>query len=973
MNYSEGLSRSTVSVPPSDLVKRRMGLTRPLQSMESRTPIPFSKRMATFVQREVMSILCHPNPEYYSVRSIGNPMAEAECRRFGLYLRAYSDTYEGNPPIPMKQLLEWILLEDACDLLKRAKLKSFLKRVGHDLLDRDPVVEASPYVPWLRDIGDVFNYRYWFFWDKPDPGDDEWYWHPYNGSDTGLMNRLEELILENLPSGIEEVDPEDILLGVSSAGCQTQTGGRSKAWKVKGTAEGLKFSDRPLVGLNTYVQKCPGDTRSAITLTVPQSNTVRWFEAQVARVADKMLFSAYTRNPESFNKRYNDFKKHHTTFLMRDLKKDGITKPRPLIQLVVRALQQRYPDWKIWKYAGIWSDFFLIKDGKKLNPPRGVGLGMTGALTTILQAGILLLTIEEMAADTHILGTIDGLFYHDDAAIGFTDDGDVDEFNDVEDRVFSQLGLLRNNKKSYVGDEFVLCERYSNEQVNRKLSYFTCTLMQPFVGVNITHAKVLFSSVFDWEIPTAVEPYLSRIVAYWGHEFYDGEEVEPFSFGGWVPSSYLGVDTSLIQVGHIDNKKYRAMLACKPLTLELNAKEKNHNKWISPFERKYGDLSKCPEPSIFNIGVTYSQLQRKMSRFLQPGTLSRAYSKAHGIRQTIFHETRVHEREFFCKMDVYKKYLSLHSGDILPFRGIFNTEYAYEWGEQGWLPTPSALGYLKYHCNITVDRKVLPDPRLPNVRTDEQFTIGRTVQTRWWANDVPVIQSSKFKALDDWFNSSAVLSAWQWYTGEFGVPITGSNRNKGFSEFYHQYRLLFDDELSKYRRLLWKRIGSYKVLDVDLFDLAAELNKIKSERKTIPQPKDPTKERIKHDTMIDMNVFANEPPLEEPEETYGTENYWDWDRTKPELEDESLQQAFLKVGELVEEATFVSNFDHGQIRVKQPEPGSREYNLVKEVLTQSGIAFVIKEDDSLLVKTVDFFESSDFDDDGEGAFGDLFG
>jgi hypothetical protein len=129
---------------------------------------------------------------------------------------------------------------------------------------------------------------------------------------------------------------------------------------------------------------------------------------------------------------------------MRDIRKEGLTKPRILLKIMLEELKFRYPDLKAFECPEFWDSY--IVDG--VTPPRGHGLGMANALTTLMQIAIAQQAIEH--SDQAINPTeCDFAFYNDDFIASFDSEEAMEIFLANEQDVFLGLGLIMNKEKSF--------------------------------------------------------------------------------------------------------------------------------------------------------------------------------------------------------------------------------------------------------------------------------------------------------------------------------------------------------------------------------------------------------------------------------------------------------------------------------------------------------------------------------------------
>jgi len=324
-----------------------------------------------------------------------------------------------------------------------------------------------PLVGELTDLGQVFNYKYWFFWEEPETDDWKYSLIDVPSISDELIQRFEEAVDFVTPDTVPVIEPEVVLTSVTSSGAIAPDGTRSKVWRLKEIEELNSFSSSPLKGHLTCVRKCAGEVREAITLSLPQSNSVKLIEKQVARICEDTLYSAYGLSPGEFDKTLSDFYNQNTHYFCRDLTKEGITKPRWILHAIFRVLKRKFPNCPAWDYTGIYSDMtYILPDGTHVETKRGHGLGMANALTTLMQCAAFQLFLWDAADD--LIKRPTALFYNDDGVIASSEEDVILAYEQEEEDLLSGLGLLKKNEKSYRGQVGCLCERYSNSYLGRK-------------------------------------------------------------------------------------------------------------------------------------------------------------------------------------------------------------------------------------------------------------------------------------------------------------------------------------------------------------------------------------------------------------------------------------------------------------------------------------------------------------------------
>jgi len=759
---------------------------------ETGNPIPFTERLAHQVEIQVRKAFHYPyGPEFYNPPSMGSPALDGELKRFICALAAYFDPYS-DAVMSKEFLFDGIKRLDFVDELKKIRFKSMVESFDNGrLTDHDEKYDACKSYR-INDIGQIFNYRYWFFWSTEDPGDEQFSLLPLKAPTREQIDTFKEALRECLPESVSPVYEEEILLQVTGSGCIIPgTNLSSKVYISKGNKKHNSFSDKPLEAKLVYVQKCPGDTRRASVLSVPQSNSIKLIEKQTAIIAENTKDSIYVNSDNEFDKRMRRFKRIYNHFLCRDIRKDGLTKVRQFVTATLEVLEELYPDLPMHRYKGIydnWTWWHAETPENRVQPPRGVGLGMSSAITTLMQAAHRRVVYKRMLdSDEHIEGRIEGLFYHDDAVIGFTDQGDLDTYDSFEDTYFEEIGLIKNKKKTFSANDFVICENYSNS-FNDKKSYTMNLLYSVFAATNIVEAKSLLQQLVKYPCDVDINPYISKYVSYFGYEFIPEESRLPYRLGGWVPAEYCGVDTTFYWYDINTSKLHQSLMTAashqqiEPI-IDKKLRE-DDSLFVSPVEQLFGfNLDYGGYREAFYSSMPMCDLHRKMGNFSVEGSKAIAFNRLLEKRQKIFNKVLKTHR-CMQEKDWYEMYKSFYPfKDILPVQGLHPErdlrEYESSIGasfhtiETGHNNTISFLGF--HNPDVHMFQKVIPTPIPPTVAgpmnhrrptNEEHRLIARGPQ---FMSGTIIVQGRRFIPIQDcynflqtsWIDPYSVASAWQ--------------------------------------------------------------------------------------------------------------------------------------------------------------------------------------------------------------------
>jgi len=467
----------------------------------------------------------------------------SEIRRFFISLDAYIES--PNPVIPYRNILYGAADIGYAERLKRIKRKSFETtwRVEHFALP-DWWDDVPGY--FIQDIGDIFNYSYLIFW-KEDTDDYKYGFVPVNIHD-GALAKLKNYVKAILPerSTFEEVNKLEVISSLSSSiSVDRKTLKGKPNYLLKDQYLSLSKERHPVK--RSVVPVSPHNFRDTVLNDPGDLNTIALLDQQVMNILGKMPGHIHLTNKEKVTKRLLNLKRKCTYFLQRDLRKEGITKPRAILKVLLEALHEEYPDIEVFGYTSFYENYELQINGESFFPNRGHGLGMANALTTLMQLAIHQWIIDELTNDIpNIYSKI--LCINDDFTAGFKCEEHLEAYWDMEDEVMDALSLLREPTKSFRSyDHFVLAERYfilCGEY--EKVSYQLRELIYPLACYNITHAKAYFGAAQVYCNAQYTGRYISDIVSYWGYEFYPKEFEYPTLCGGWVNERLNGVDLSLL-------------------------------------------------------------------------------------------------------------------------------------------------------------------------------------------------------------------------------------------------------------------------------------------------------------------------------------------------------------------------------------------------------------------------------------------
>jgi len=251
--------------------------------------------------------------------------------------------------------------------------------------------------------------------------------------------------------------------------------------------------------------------------------------------------------------------KYSTWSYCRDFKKEGLTKPRELLKIMLEELLARFPTWSCFMFPDFFSVWELHVGEEILFPLRGHGLGMANALTTLMQ-----LVIEDMTYALCKIRPKWSGYYNDDATILFNKESDVRKYYLADKKVCEALSLAYKTKATFICKDYaVLCEQYAAKDcpyVSRKNLYALQELGLLLSAVNAAHAQSMARSMNMDRLPNFE---IENIFQYWGWVLYRNEHKEPIVAGGWWRAQAAGIDTSFSNKQGCDKVPCEAIAAAR--------------------------------------------------------------------------------------------------------------------------------------------------------------------------------------------------------------------------------------------------------------------------------------------------------------------------------------------------------------------------------------------------------------------------
>lgn len=316
-----------------------------------------------------------------------------------------------------------------------------------------------------------------------------------------------------------------------------------------------------LRGKRVIVYVSPANERDSIKWDIRSLDTIALISYLTKQILDFLPMSAMSKSPDKGFRREKDVKRFRKdwAFYVRDVKKCGITTDTTLFDLIREVLVETYP-LVGFEYISAYSDILIencgeeiegwVKPNASFRPQRGHGLGSANELMTLVQCILFQIRSDELDLDWSRYKSVS---WNDDlletCCVQYSN---IIKQKDIE--VCERFQVLV--KKTHTGILYgghVFCEEYESIRefdVSKELRVLL-SLREQRYSRNIVSAKNAIRSLSDdirechsWEI----EKELASLITFWGYEFFPNEHELPAQFGGWIRSSNLGLDTSLIDI-----------------------------------------------------------------------------------------------------------------------------------------------------------------------------------------------------------------------------------------------------------------------------------------------------------------------------------------------------------------------------------------------------------------------------------------
>lgn len=490
--------------------------------------------------------------------------------RVWISLRAY---YESKRPLLKLRAIELAFKRNGAKTLKRIRWKSLMKHVWYSNFCDEPEWWNDSDIDTydIGDVGDIFYYKYCFPWEE-DCEDYKYAFLPVKQKKKSLEKFRETLksLLDHWDFNID-FEKEEVLYSMSTSKVLLDSGKTDFLYNEKNYNK-LGFARKRSPGLRCVVFVSPEGTRDTIINKSRDLYSIKAIDHLVLELLYKNEKEYLVdKNTNDFIKRYREYHFDSSYVYCRDITKEGITKPRNLLKIMLEELKERCT-----LFDFVDADFFehewLSFDGKTpAGTTRGHGLGMANSLTTLMQIVIFNMVISKFYKQEYTDVAIKPLFLNDDCIFFFKEYNEIiDFFEEYDDTVLTNLGLIRNKSKSFAAKGGVFCECFLPEYTDKKESFKRRECMLPLTATNICHAKSMFTLI-NLEF---MDNYFQEIVTKFGYEFFPDEKDYTPEFGGWIPYKTNRLNLDLIRIEDIyENKFCKAYFACKERTFDIHRRK----------------------------------------------------------------------------------------------------------------------------------------------------------------------------------------------------------------------------------------------------------------------------------------------------------------------------------------------------------------------------------------------------------------
>jgi len=297
-----------------------------------------------------------------------------------------------------------------------------------------------------------------------------------------------------------------------------------------------------LVAKRVKIPKKPGETRDGVVLFPPSRRSLRKVNWYLAWVANKLENCPYGKDMDYVNMLLDSFYENKKYFYQRDIEKCGLTLPHTVIATVNKAVFDTLGLEDIGQLAAqlfgqpVLHDYSSGEMQQRL-PTRGHFLGMWSEGTTILQYALHRMN----PYGSKVMFTS----INDDQLSGCRSGEIMSLYADADRDMLARFHIPFKMKKTFISVGGLLYMEETRGVRSEKRVIWEKSAYNALAAHSIAQAKAyvngLSSSAPDETDFTAP---LGVLVNHFGYEFYQGEEVQPYLFGGWFTPYKSGCDAT---------------------------------------------------------------------------------------------------------------------------------------------------------------------------------------------------------------------------------------------------------------------------------------------------------------------------------------------------------------------------------------------------------------------------------------------
>jgi hypothetical protein len=655
-------------------------------------PIPFSKDLGMKLwlrtQQHVFGENLRPSCIFDDLKDVSEP-ERSGLHSFWVDIVAYQYAVpESSRPVSVIWLIENSLTKGPSFAKRYDSLRDLILEVFMDkeLIQREP----NPFDSWREkvpkngiEVGFIYKPDFLFTWHPPDLDLKDVISDPViqDSEALKLFRRVLREYLQDPRFIFFEEDPWELFESTSGRKCI-----EGPQWTVNNKKPATKRGVSHLCNIYRGVK----EERAAVIEEYSSLLRIKWINANVdkilsldsrhsLRVSDSTLWNQintamHFKKPKWASKR--SFVPEERTSFCRDFKKEGLTKPRNLLRIMLEELHVRFPKAKCFEAVNFF-DFWHLKiqkNGEWVSPDypveRGHGLGMANNLTTLMQIVIENINTKMGAPKPTWSG-----YVNDDAALVFKTRNDAIQYAEYDYRLCTDLGLSYKRKASFISTtSCVLCEQYAsnrNRFINTKTAYWYQAFYNLLKACNVAHARELARSANLRGIPRHMQ---ELVFTYWGWVLYRGEQFQPINCGGWWRQTRQNVDISFWEKKDSQNLTFQQASAwwtersLKPQDMLKGFRARKDNKLYDHYPTEYLMLK-----GIDKV-ITGRDRFRPLERVLQHKNMWKQY--LHAARKTFREDASLHERYKASWLTLYKE-----AAEAAPERDILPP-----FGFHTWLP-----------------------------------------------------------------------------------------------------------------------------------------------------------------------------------------------------------------------------------------------------------------------------------------------